>query len=193
MNLHLAAVLLLLFQAAQPAALPDNEFVRVTRDAAPCATSESACGERMFIALSAVRLNRQAMQRGDVRVFAKGERYMPPSSGEDLEVSVKPNHPRSILPPKQLPRSPNLHVLYEDNDFVVFHESMQPGELGPEHSHFQRLTVTLTTTKVQQWTDGKEVIRDLLADTVGFGPALTHTSKALGPGELSNLSIEFKP
>jgi hypothetical protein len=203
---------LLLFQTAAPGALPDNEFVRVTRDAAPCAgggasttnatlagsttstTLTGSCsGDRIFIALSAVSVNGESMQRGDVKVFSKGERYAPPASGEYLEVSVKPNHPRSVLPPRQNPRSPNLHVLYENSDFVVFHESMQPGELGPEHSHFQRLTVTLTSTKVEQWTDGKEAVRDLMADTVGFGPAVTHTSKALGPEVLSNLSIEFKP
>lgn len=214
MNIHLALATLLLFQAAAPAALPDNDFVRVTRDAAPCAdgnastkatlagsnsatlagSTEAACGgDRILIALSAIELNGGKMERGDVKVFAKGERYTPPAGGEYLEVAVKPNHPRSVLPPKQDPRSPNLHVLYENNDFIVFHESMQPGELGPEHSHFQRLTVTLATTKVEQWTDGKEAVRDLTADTVGFGPALTHTSKALGPGVLSNLSIEFKP
>lgn len=184
---------LLLFQTAAPAALPDNEFVRVTRDAAPCASGDAGCGDRIFVALSSINLNGQEMQRGDVKVFAKGERYTPPASGEYLEVSVKPNHPRSVQPPRQNPRSPNLHVLYENNDFIVFHESMQPGELGPEHSHFQRLTVTLATTKVEQWTDGKEAVRDLTADTIGFGPAVTHTSKALGPGVLSNLSIEFKP
>lgn len=194
----IALATLLLFQAAGPVALPDNEFVRVTRDAAPCASGEASrdtgCGgDRIFVALSAISLNGARMQRGDVKVFPKGERYAPPASGEYLEVSVKPNHPRSVQPPKLAPRSPNLHVLYEHNDFIVFHESMQPGELGPEHSHFQRLTVTLATTKVEQWTDGKEAVRDLTADTVGFGPAVTHTSKALGPGVLSNLSIEFKP
>jgi hypothetical protein len=208
----IALATLLLFQAAAPAALPDNEFVRVTRDAAPCAGGEATSnttlagvcgGDRIFIALSAIELNGAStnatltgsttMRRGDVKVFPKGERYTPPASGEYLEVSVKPNHPRSVQPPKVAPRSPNLHVLYENNDFIVFHESMQPGELGPEHSHYQRLTVTLATTKVEQWTDGKEAVRDLTADTVGFGPAVTHTSKALGPGKLSNLSIEFKP
>jgi len=197
----IALATLLLFQVAAPAALPDNEFVRVTRDAAPCAggaassgPTDAACGgDRILIALSAISVSGGTLQRGDVKIFPKGERYAPPASGEYLEVAVKPNHPRSVLPPKPAPRSPNLHVLYENNDFIVFHESMQPGELGPEHSHYQRLTVTLATTKVEQWTDGKEVVRDLTADTVGFGPALTHTSKALGPGVLSNLSIEFKP
>ncbi|HWF37446.1 MAG TPA: hypothetical protein VG322_02940, partial [Candidatus Acidoferrales bacterium] len=165
-----------------------------TTDATLAGSTNAACGgDRILIALSAINLNGAKMQRGDVKVFAKGERYTPPASGEYLEVAVKPNHPRSVLPPRQAPRSPNLHVLFENNDFIVFHESMHPGELGPEHSHFQRLTVTLATTKVEQWTDGKEVVRDLTADTVGFGPALTHTSKALGPGVLSNLSIEFKP
>ena len=205
--LYLGLAAVLLFQTVAPAALPDNEFVRVTRDTAPCASggatsgkatltgsTDAACGgDRIFIALSSLNLNGQEMQRGDVKVFAKGQRYTPPANGEYLEVAVKPNHPRSGQPPKPAPRSPNLHLLFENNDFMVFHESMQPGELGPEHSHYQRLTVTLATTKVEQWTDGKEVVRDLTADTVGFGPALTHTSKALGPGVLSNLSIEFKP
>jgi hypothetical protein len=187
MSIHLALATLLLFQTAAPAALPDNEFVRVTRDAAPCAGGDASTST------DATLTGSTTLQRGDVKVFPKGERYTPPASGEYLEVAVKPNHPRSVLPPKQAPRSPNLHVLFENNDFIVFHESMQPGELGPEHSHYQRLTVTLATTKVEQWTDGKEVVCDLTADTVGFGPALTHTSKALGPGVLSNLSIEFKP
>lgn len=190
---YIALAALFIFQSAPTAPLPDNEFVRVTRDAAPCAAGAASCGDRIVIALGSVTLNGQAIRRGDVKVFSAGQRYAPPSGGEYLEVSVKPAHPRSALPPKREPRSPNLKVLYENNDFIVFHESMRPGELGPEHSHFQRLTVTLNSTKVQQWTDGKVAVRDLVADKVGFGPAITHTSKDVGSVPISNLSIEFKP
>jgi hypothetical protein len=193
MVLYIAVAALFLFQSAPAAPLPDNQFVRVTRDAAPCANGAASCGDRIVIALGSITLNGQPMKRGDVKVFTAGQRYAPPSGGEYLEVSVKPTHPRSALPPKQEPRSPNLEVLYENNDFIVFHESMQPGELGPEHSHYQRLTVTLNSTKVQQWTDGKVAVRDLVADSVGFGPAITHTSKDVGSAPISNLSIEFKP
>jgi len=193
MTLSLALATLFFFQSPPTASLPDNDFVRVTRGAAPCASGEASCGDRIVIALGSVTLNGKAMQRGEVKVFTAGERYAPPVGSEFLEVSVKPAHPRSALPPTQQPRSPNLNVLYENDDFVVFHESMQPGELGPEHSHYQRLTVTLNTTKVQQWTDGKVAVRDLVADSVGFGPAVTHTSKNIGSVPISNLSIEFKP
>jgi hypothetical protein len=89
MNLRTAAALLLLFQAAGTTSLPDNEFVRVTWDGAPCAgggTMTSATlaalahaplsdatsafgadvfvGERMFIALSGLQLNGKSMKRG---------------------------------------------------------------------------------------------------------------------------------
>src|SRR5579872_6271712 len=101
MNIYLELAALLLFQTAAPAALPDNEFVRVTRDAAPCANGEASTGnatlagstdavcggDRIFIALSSITVAGKTLQRGDVKVFAKGERYTPPANGEYLEVA----------------------------------------------------------------------------------------------------------
>jgi len=76
----------------------ENEYVRVTRDAAPCASSSApGCGDRVIVALGEVELrfgaSRRKMTRGDIAVFKLGESYEPPIGGPFFEVAIKANHP----------------------------------------------------------------------------------------------------
>ena len=62
----------------------DNEYVRVSRDEAPCASaSEPNCADRVIVALGDIELvsagSRRQMTRGDIAVFTPGESYEPPT------------------------------------------------------------------------------------------------------------------
>ena len=199
MNLHLALAILLLFQAAQPAPLLDNDFVRVSRDSAPCAAAGPSCGDRVVVTLGNITLNGQKMARGDIKVFTLGERYSPPASGDYLEVSIKPTHPKVSAPAAKTPPAPDNKVLYDCKDFAVFAERMQPGEMSSVHSHNQRVAIFLNKTQIEQWEgaalppNGKGNVRELVPDTVMWRPAVVHASKDVGKLPISNLLIEFKP
>jgi hypothetical protein len=184
---------LLLFQTTQPAPLLENDFVRVFRNTAPCATGAASCGDRIVLALGSIELGGQKMERGDPEVFKTGERYSPPKSGEYLEVAIKPAHPKVMSPAANTPPAPGNKVLYDGKDFTIFEEKMEPGEMSKAHSHNQRLAIFLNKTQVQQWTDGKSETRELVPDLVTFRPAVVHTSKDVGAVPIRNILIEFKP
>ncbi len=184
---------LLLLQGVANRPLLENEFVRVYKNSAPCAMGGTSCGERVFVALGPVELSGQKMGRGDIRVFKAGERYAPPSSGEYLEVSIKPGHPKVSPPSAGSPPPPGNKILYDGSDITVFEEKMEPGVYSPPHSHNQRLAIFLNKTQVQQWVDGKSEIRDEEPDVVIFRPAVVHASKDLGTVPIRNILIEFKP
>jgi len=191
MNLTLVALLFL--QAVSTGPLVENDFVRVFKNSAPCATASSSCGERIVVALGSVEVNGQKMERGDIKAFKAGERYSPPKSGNFLEVSIKPAHPKVMPPSAGTPPPPGNKILYDGKDVTVFEEKMQPGEYSAPHSHNVRLAIFLNDTNVQQWTDGKEETRELVPDVVTWRPAVVHASKDVGSVPIRNILIEFKP
>ena len=146
-----------------------------------------------MLALGSIELSGEKMGRGDVKVFQLGERYAPPKSGEYIEVAIKPEHPKVMAPAPGTPPAPDNKVLYDGNQFTIFEEKMQPGELSSPHTHNQRLAIFLNRTQVQQWTDGKSETRELVPDLVTFRPAVVHTSKDVGSVPIRNILIEFKP
>lgn len=184
---------LLLFQAMPASPVVDNEFVRVFKNTAPCASAQAPCGERVVVALGSMELNGQKMERGDIRVFHASEKYAAPSAGSYLEVAIKPNHPKVMPLAAGSPPAPGNKVLYDGKDFTVFAERMAPGEYGAAHSHNVRLAIFLNDTMVEQWTNGKDETRELIPDTVTWRPAVVHASKDVGKLPISNLLIEFKP
>jgi hypothetical protein len=191
MTVMLSALLLL--QAVQTSPLLENDFVRVFKNSAPCATAAASCGERVVVALGSVEVNGQMMERGDIKVFKAGERYSSPKSGDFLEVAIKPTHPRVMPASAGTPPPPGNKVLYDGKDFTVFAEKMQPGEYSAPHSHNLRLAIFLNDTMVQQWTDGKDETRELIPDVVTWRPAVVHASKDVGTVPIRNILIEFKP
>jgi hypothetical protein len=191
--MHLLLVALLFAQMRQASPLLENDFVQVFRNAAPCATAAPSCGERVFVALGSVEVDGRKMERGDIQVFKSGERYSAPTSGEYLEVAVKPAHPKVAAPSAGTPPPSDNKVLYDGKDFTVFEEKMQPGEKSVPHGHNQRVAIFLNRTLVQQWTDGNVETRELVPDAVSFRPAVVHTSKDVGNIPIRNILIEFKP
>ena len=186
-------VALFFLQAMQMTPLVDNEYVRVFKNSAPCAAAGPDCGDRVVVALGPIDVGGQKMDRGSVKVFKAGKRYTPPGTGNYLEVSIRPNHPKAMPPAPGTPPPPGNKVLYDGKDFTVFAEKMQPGEYAAPHSHNLRVAIFLNDTMVQQWTDGKEETRELVPDVVMWRPAVVHASKDVGKAPISNLLIEFKP
>jgi hypothetical protein len=176
----------------------DNDYVRVTRNGAPCAAaSPSACGERVLVALGPIEFQQygtlQRLQRGAIAVFRWHETYTPPTTGEFLEVSIKPDHPKGQAP--SVPGPPDKDaMLYDGDTFFVFEERLPPGETRARHSHSQRVVIVLNDTRLQQWPDGEpEELRDQIPDDVRFNPPVTHVVKTVGEKPLRNIVIEFKP
>jgi hypothetical protein len=184
---------MIFLQAMQAGPVIDNEFVRVSKNSAPCAAAAPSCGDRVVVALSPIEVNGQKMDRGDVKGFKAGERYAPPKTGNFLEVSIKPAHPKVSPPAAGTPAAPHNKVLYDAKDITVFEEKMQPDEYDAPHSHNVRLAIFLNNTMVQQWTDGKEETRELIPDVVTWRPAVVHASKDVGKVPIHNILIEFKP
>jgi hypothetical protein len=176
----------------------DNDYVRVTRNAAPCATaSPSTCGERVLVALGPIQFEQygqpRRLERGQIAVFRWNESYTAPLTGSFVEVSIKPDHPRVQTPPVLIKPEKN-ELLYDGESFFVFEERLAPGDTRPRHSHSQRVVIVLNDTKLQQWPDGQpEVFRTEVADDVRFNPPATHVVKTIGEKPLRNIVIELKP
>jgi hypothetical protein len=182
---------LLLLQAG-PAVL-ENSYVRVSRNAAPCAAAGTAgCGGRVVVALGAVRLGARKMSRGDIAVFQAQESY-PAPGGDYLEVAVKPMHP-PVKSPAELIAPDKNTILYDGEQFFVFQENLEPGETRARHSHSQRVVIVLNQTRLQQWPDGgPPIFRDQIPDDVRFNEPVIHVVKTVGDKPLRNIVIEFKP
>lgn len=172
----------------------ENDYVRVTRNGAPCASGEAPdCGERVIVALSTIELGNKKMARGDIAVFEKNEAYTPPSGGDYVEVAWKPSFPPVQSPPEIIPAAKNT-LLHDGDRFFVFEEKLDPGDTRPRHSHSQRVVVVLNETRLQQWPDGApEVFKNQVPDRIGFNPPVIHIVKTIGDKPLRNIVIELKP
>ncbi len=184
-------VALLLLQAS--ATILENDYVRVSRNAAPCADAGTAgCGDRVLVAMGAIRLGARKMSRADIAVFKIRESYTAPA-GDYLEVAFKPTHPPVKSPAELIPPDKNT-VLYDGDRFFVFQENLEPGETRARHSHSQRVVIVLNQTRLQQWPDGgPPIFRDQVPDDVRFNEPVIHVVKTVGDKPLRNIVIEFKP
>jgi hypothetical protein len=176
----------------------DNEYVRVTRDVAPCAAASAPdCGHRVIVALGDIVLasgmSRRAMTRGDIAVFRPGESYEPPMAGAFFEVAIKPNHPPVQSPSEIIPPEKNA-MRYDGEQFFVFEEKLAPGETRARHSHSQRVVMQLNRTRLQQWPDGRPpIFVETVPERVSFSPPVIHVVKNVGDTPLRGIVIEFKP
>jgi hypothetical protein len=190
---------LILWAGLQPAGtvVLDNEYVRVTRSGAPCASGRApGCGDRVIVALGDTELRaggeRRRLVRGDIVVFASGETYNPPTGGPFLEVAIKPTHPPVPPPTERLPPEKNA-LKYDGERFFVFEERLEPGETRARHSHGPRVVVQLNQTQLQQWPDREPaVLRDIVPDGAAFNAPVIHVVKNVGPLPLRGIVIEFK-
>jgi quercetin dioxygenase-like cupin family protein len=176
----------------------DNEYVRVARDAAPCAAAKGPeCGQRVIVALGGIVLaggmSRREMTRGDIAVFQPGESYEPPIGGAFFEVAIKPNHP-PVQSPGEIIAPERNAMRYDGEQFFVFEEKLAPGETRPRHSHSQRVVMQLNRTRLEQWLDGRPpIFVETVPERVSFNPPVIHVVKNVGDAPLWGIVIEFKP
>ncbi len=190
-------LVLWLFQA-NTAAL-ENDYVRVTRDAAPCASAGvPGCEDRVIVALGELELrfgnnSRRKMTRGDIAVFTAGELYQPPAGGPFFEVVIKTNHPPVQSPRDLIPPEKNT-IRYEGKGFFIFEENLAVGDTRQRHSHSQRVVMQLNRTRLQQWPEGGSAIFvETVPDRATFNPPVIHTVKNVGDLPLRGIVIEFRP
>lgn len=177
--------------AQPPAAVLDNAHVVVARNNARCAMVSPACERRVIVALGDVAIAPKTLKRGDVAVFGPHDTY-PYPTGEFLEVTIRPDRPPIKAPSVVIPPDKNA-ILYEDDDFLVFEEKLDPGDTRARHSHRERVVVVINRTRLQQWPDeAPEVFRDQIPDDVRFNPPVVHVVKTVGELPLRNIVIEFK-
>jgi hypothetical protein len=193
----LNVLLIALLLQAEPVAL-DNDYVRVTRNAAPCAMAAPPdCGDRVLVALGEIMLRadgmRRKMIRGDIAVFGQGQTHEPPVGGPFFEVAIKPNHP-PVQSPKEMIAPDKNAMRHEGEKFFIFEERLAPGETRARHSHSQRVVIQLNRTRLQQWPEGEaELLRDIEPDRAGFNQAVIHVVKNVGQLPLRGIVIEFRP
>ena len=176
----------------------ENDYVYVTRDAAPCASaSVPECGDRIIVALGDLELvskdARRTMTRGDIAVFAAGEVYEPPTGGPFFEVVIRPDHPPGQSPAEIIAPDKNA-MRYEGERFFVFEEKLAPGDTRARHSHSQRVVMQLNRARLQQWPDGgPPIFVETVPDRANFSPPVIHVVKNVGDAPLRGIVIEFKP
>jgi hypothetical protein len=176
----------------------DNPFVRVTRDAVPCAQARTpGCAERVIVALGEISIEsagaRRTLSRGDVAVFAPDQSYLPPSGAGYFEVAIKPDHPASDSPGESIAPGKNA-LRYEGPRFIVFEEKLEPGDTRARHSHSQRVVIQLNRARLQQWPDGQpELFVETVPERPNFSPPVIHVVKNVGEIPLRGIIIEFRP
>jgi hypothetical protein len=194
-----AGVLLLgmLLQADQPAL--ENDYVRVTRNGAPCASAQApGCAtDRIIVALSNVDVNSisgtRRLVRGDIAVFGPADSYVTPVAGAYFEVVLKADRPKVLSPKENIPPEKNA-ILHDGERFFVFEERLAPGDTRVRHTHSQRVVIQLNPTRLQQWPEGgAEVLRDMRVDQAAFNEPVIHVVKNVGDKPLRGIVIEFKP
>ena len=176
----------------------DNEYVRVYKNYAACQTAQTpGFGTRVIVALTNVNIasgkGTVNLERGQIAVFRSNESYESPA-GEYFEVAFKINYPPLKSPEKWIEPIKNT-IIYEDEQFRVFEERLEPGDDRELHSHAQRVVVRLNEVKL---TDprfnpsGTSKGGIQIPNTVKFAEPIVHVVRNLSKIPLFNIVIEFK-
>jgi hypothetical protein len=179
----------------KPIAL-ENDFVRVSRDAAPFASAAApGSGDRVVVAMGqmtvAVGSTPRALTRGQFAVVERGQSYEVPKGASFFEVAIKPDHPPVTPPAEMIPPAKNL-MLYECDHFFIYEERLEPGDIRPRHSHCQRVEIRLNNgPMLDQWFDPPRP--PLQPTIVNWREPVIHTVRNIGDAPLRNLIVEFKP
>lgn len=174
-----------------PVAL-ENDYVRVSRDAAPFA---DVATDRVIVAMAPLSFMAgdalQSLERGEFYVFGTGDSYKLPAGAAFFEVAIKPDHPPVKEPTELIPPAKNM-MLYEGERFFIYEEKLDPGDIRPRHSHCQRVEIRLNNgPMLDQWFDAPRP--PLQPGIVNWREPVIHTVRNVGDMPLRNLIIEFKP
>jgi hypothetical protein len=193
----MALVIAVFVQAAQAATALENDYVRVSRDEAPCAEGRTpGCAERVIVAMGEIQLRfgkvLRAMKRGEIAVFKAGESYRAPETGAYYEVAIKPNHPPVKSPAEIIPPAKNT-IVYDGERFFIYEERLAPGDTRARHSHSQRVEIRINQGPLlRQIIEGKDAPQEP-PSVVNFREPIIHTVTNVGDMPLWNFILEFKP
>ena len=177
----------------------DNEYVRVFHNWAACTQAHIPdFGARVIVALTKVNIESSRgelnLNRGEIAVFLPDESYNAPS-GEYFEVAFKLKHP-PLKSPEQWLEPVKNKIVYEDEQFRVFEERLDPEDTRTLHSHAQRVVVRLNEVQLTDprfhpnGTPGGGI---QVPNTVRFAEPVVHVVKNLSKElALFNIVIEFK-
>jgi len=184
-------------QSAAKAAL-ENDYVRVSQDAAPCASAASGrCEDRVILAMGDLTLKSGAAARsmtyGQIAVFRAGDSYEAPSGGAYFEVAVKPGHPPVKSPPELIAPPKNM-IVFEAPAFFIYEEKLAVGDTRPRHSHSQRVEIRLNNgPRLHQWVEQDGKVTESEPSIVNWREPIIHTVKNIGDTPLRNFILEFLP
>ena len=176
----------------------DNAYMKVLRDGAACTLANTTnFGTRIIVALDKIKFksNRGTIKikRGEIAVFLENESYDLPK-GSYFEIALKKNHPPLTKPSEWVEPTKNV-VIYEDAEFRVFEERLNPGDTRDLHSHAQRVVVRLNQVQLtdpRNAPNGKPGTGIQVANTVKFAEPMVHVTKNLSKIPLFNIVIEYK-
>src|SRR5262245_9946651 len=197
-RLPAAALLAALIPGASLAATAlENDYVRVSKDEAPCAQAGTpGCGDRVIVAMSDIQLRfgkvLRGMRRGEIAVFKAGESYRPPESGAYYEVAIKPNHPPVKSPAEIIPPAKNT-IVHDAERFFIYEERLAPGDTRERPRHSQRVEIRINQGPLlRQIIEGKDAPQEPPA-VVNFREPIIHAVTNVGDMPLWNFILEFKP
>ena len=171
----------------------ENDYVRVSRDAAPCAAAGPGCGERALLAVSEFELAGRRVKPGGVVVFKVGESHETPSSVAYFEIMVKPTRPPVKAPPEMID-APNNLTLFDSPHFFIYEEILEVGVMRERHSHSQRIEIRINQgpqLSQRVWRDGK--VTAMNSPIVNWREPTVHEVINVGDMALRNFILEFKP
>ena len=175
----------------------DNAYMKVLRDGAGCTLANTPnFGTRIIVALDKIKFksNRGTIKikRGEIAVFLENESYDLPK-GSYFEIALKKVHP-PLTKPKEWFEPMKNTIIYENDEFRVFEERLNPGDERPLHSHAQRVVVRLNQVQLTdpRYFIGKPGTGIQVANTVKFAELMVHVTKNLSEIPLFNIVIEYK-
>ena len=175
----------------------DNAYMKVLRDGAACTLANTPnFGTRIIVALDKIKFksNRGTIKikRGEIAVFLENEFYDLPK-GSYFEIALKKVHP-PLTKPKEWFEPMKNTIVYENDEFRVFEERLNPDDERPLHSHAQRVVVRLNQVQLTdpRYSVGKPGTGIQVANTVKFAEPMVHVTKNLSKIPLFNIVIEYK-
>ena len=176
----------------------DNAYFLVTKNGTNCSKAYTEnYRSRVIVALDKLKIKSSKgifnLKRGEIAVFLESESYESPI-GSFFEVAFKKNPPELKQPEKWVEPLKNK-IIYDDAEFRVFEERLNPGDIRELHSHAQRVVVRLNTVQLTDprfHPEGKVGTGIQVANTVKFAEPMVHVTKNLSKIPLFNIVIEFK-
>ena len=184
--------------AAEDSVALENAFMKVLRDGAACTLANTPnFGTRIIVALDKLKFKSNRgiikIKRGQIAVFLENEFYDLPR-GSYFEIALKKDHPPLTKPSEWVEPLKNK-IIYENTEFRVFEERLDPGDTRDLHSHAQRVVVRLNQVQLtdpRNSPNGKPGTGIQVANTVKFAEPMVHVTKNLSKIPLFNIVIEYK-